>query len=110
MTPVPIKQSSIVWEFRPVQRSIDEGPRIDIGDARWCREGHPASPMFRCLRMKSAKDHPSFAGCSLDDRRRPIGIFAHDCPPTCKLRAVLPVMFERRRIDTGYRYSSLVNA
>ena len=94
---------------RSVQRSIDEGSGVGVGNARWRGKGHSASPVLRRFRMNAAEDHPSLSGSSFDDRGRPVGILAHNRAPAAKLRAILPVMFKRWRAETGYRYSGLVD-
>jgi hypothetical protein len=75
-----------------VQSGIDERFRVGVGVARRCGKGHSAAPIVRRFRMDSAKYHPSFAARCFDDRRRAVGILAHNRPPTGKLRAILRVM------------------
>src|SRR2546426_987609 len=92
-----------------VQGSIDERSGVAIGDAGWGGKGHYAPPGLWRFRMDAAEDYPSLSGCSFDDRGRPVGILAHNCTPAGKLRAILPIMFQRWRAETGYRHSGLVD-
>ena len=93
--------SSVVRGATRCESRIDERSGVGIVDARRRGEGHSASPILRRFRMNAAEDHPSLAGRSFDDRGRPVGILAHNRAPAGKLRAILPVMLERWRADTG---------
>ena len=92
-----------------MQSGIDERFRVGVGVARRCGKRHSAPPIVRRFRMESAKYHPSFAARSFDERRRAVGILAHNRPPTGKLRAILLVMFLGRSVHGGYYDRGLVN-